>query len=67
MGLTFQQKFYYLPDEMFLVVDERSRKPIAILEKTDDNIDLKIELKYPCRVFIIDINNLVLKGYELRK
>lgn len=68
MGLTFEQSFYQIPEEVFLIISP-SGIPLAIVEKPDDDQkanELKIILESAgpnILVKILNFDNLILSGY----
>ena len=69
MGLTFQQKFYNLPEEVFLATTSEGI-PVGIIEipeSKEEAMDLKAALSIRERVFLerINFDDLVINGYRL--
>lgn len=70
MGLTFQQQFYRLPEEVFLVICTNGH-PKAILEIPEDN-DKALALKRQFdsdiyKVVRLNFDDLILEGYNYLK
>lgn len=72
MGLTFQQKFYNIGDEVFIVHDRSHNgncKVIALVEVEDDdeerNKEVENKLKQFGYVERMNFDDVILKGYEL--
>ena len=69
MGLTFQQQFYQVPEEVFLVICHNG-SPKAILEKPeDDNEALALKNKIMLhndtyKVITINFDELIINGYH---
>ena len=70
MGLTFQQSFYRVSDEVFLIISS-SGIPLAIVEKPDDDQkanELKAILESSNQnvsVKVLNFDDCILSGYEL--
>lgn len=78
MGLTWQQKFYQVPDEVYLVQfaepgdSESARDVCAIVQKDEDNQELndKLEEFFYSEGYVlqsINFNELIIEGYEILK
>lgn len=71
MGLTFQQKFYYLPDIYFIYDGQQviNNHVIAIIEKPEDYINgKKLESLLITNGYLLqscDFDNLVSNGYDI--
>lgn len=71
MGLTFQQKFYNIGDEVFIVHNKShggNCKVIALVEVSEDENDNIIKediLKQHGFVERMNFDEVILKGYEL--
>lgn len=71
MGLTFQQKFYYLPDIYFIYDGQQviNNHVIAIIEKPEDYINgRKLESLLITNGYLLqncDFDNLVSNGYDI--
>lgn len=72
MGLTFQQKFYYVPEEVYLIYDGKemiNSRPIAIIQKPEDyEQGRKLESLLITKGYILQVCNfdeLIINGYEL--
>lgn len=71
MGLTFQQKFYYLPDIYFIYDGQQviNNHVIAIIEKPEDYINgRKLESLLITNGYLLqscDLDNLVSNGYDI--
>ena len=72
MGLTFEQKFSYIPEEILLVTTDQGA-PLAILEKPEnikEENTLRVVIGFtgsPKMVKTLKINELVKNGFELKK
>lgn len=71
MGLTFQQKFYNIGDEVFIIKD-RSHcgycKVIAMIEVPDDDTEaynLENKLKQYGFIERMNFDEVILKGYRI--
>lgn len=67
MGLTFQQKFGYLPKTVYMVLDDVNPPEICGIIEVPDNKEEEIELLKKITqegylVQLIDFDDLVLKG-----
>lgn len=78
MGLTWQQKFYQVPDEVYLVQfaepgdSESARDVCAIVQKDEDNQKLndKLEEFFYSEGYVlqsINFDELIIEGYEILK
>ena len=67
MGLTFQQEFYRLPDEVFLVICNNGH-PKAILEiPEDDDKALLLKKQFDSDIYKVvrlNFDNLIIEGYN---
>ena len=71
MGLTFQQKFYNIGEEVFLVHSKAhggNCKTIALVEVSDDeneNETIEFILRQYGFVERVNFDEVILKGYDL--
>ena len=72
MGLTFQQQFYNVPEEVYLIYDGKemiNSRPFAIIQKPEDyKQGRKLELLLITKGYILQVCNvdeLIINGYDL--
>lgn len=76
MGLTFQQKFYQVPETVYLVQflepgdSESARSVFAIVEKPEDEDLLDFNLKFESAGYVlqeINFDKLIIEGFNVLK
>ena len=71
MGLTFQQKFYQVPSEVYFVESEATKSIFAIIEKPDDEEeDEKLNMVFKMHGYLLntcDFDALITEGFKISR